>query len=329
MTTSREVHLVARPEGLPTEGDFQLLETEVGEPAEGEVLVQNLYMSVDPAMRPRLTTGYELNQAMSGSAIGRVVRSRATELAPGDIVSNRHGFKEFFVSGTRGLRKLERIEGLPLTVHMHALGGTGFTAYGGILHIAQLKPEDKVFVSTAAGAVGSVAAQIAKLKGCWVVGSTGSDEKARWLAEEAGLDAVVNYKATPIRRGLRGVATAGIDVYFDNVGGDHLDAALASMNERGRVAVCGMISGYNEPGARTTVRNLANIIYGRITIRGFTVADFADLHAEFLRNMTGWLLRGEILYQETILEGIENAPRALIGLFEGLNAGKMLVRLGE
>jgi NADPH-dependent curcumin reductase CurA len=329
MTMSREIHLVARPQGLPTEGDFQIFEMEIGEPAEGEVLVQNLYMSVDPAMRPRLTTGYELNQAMSGSAIGRVVKSRATEFAPGDIVSNFHGFQEFFVSGTRGLRKLERIEGLPLTVHMHALGGTGFTAYGGILDVAQLKPEDKVFVSAAAGAVGSVAAQIAKLRGCWVVGSTGSDEKARWLAEEAGLDAVVNYKTTPIRKGLGAAASAGIDLYFDNVGGDHLDAALASMNERGRVAVCGMISGYNEPGARTTVRNLANIIYGRITIRGFTVADFPDLHAEFLRDMTDWLLSGKIRYQETILEGIENAPRALIGLFEGLNAGKMLVRLGE
>ncbi|MGH8997214.1 MAG: NADP-dependent oxidoreductase [Acidimicrobiales bacterium] len=329
MPTSREVHLVARPEGLPTAEDFAIVETEVGDPGDGEVLVENLYMSVDPAMRPRLTVGYELDQAMGGSAIGRVVASRAPELEVGDVVSNRYGFKEYFVSGPRGLRKLDEVEGLPLTVHMHALGGTGFTAYGGILRIAAIAPEDKVFVSTAAGAVGSVAAQIAKLKGCWVVGSTGTDEKASWLRDEAGLNAVVNYKETPIRKGLGAAAPDGIDVYFDNVGGDHLDAALACLREQGRVAVCGMISGYNEPGARTTVRNLANIIYGRISIRGFTVADFAELHPQFVVDMTGWLRDGQVRYQETVLEGIEQAPRALIGLFEGLNAGKMLVKLSD
>jgi hypothetical protein len=280
-------------------------------------------------MRPRLTVGYELDQAMSGSAIGRVVASKVPEFEVGDVVSNRDGFKEFFVSGPRGLRKLEEVEGLPLTVHMHALGGTGFTAYGGILKIAAITPDDKVFVSTAAGAVGSVAAQIAKLKGCWVVGSTGTEEKAAWLRDQAGLDAVVNYKESPIRKGLGAAAPEGIDVYFDNVGGDHLDAALACLREQGRVAVCGMISGYNEPGARTTVRNLANIIYGRMSIRGFTVADFVELHPQFVADMTGWLRDGQIRYQETVLEGIEQAPRALIGLFEGLNAGKMLVKLAD
>ena len=330
MATSREVHLVARPEGLPTEADFALVEAEVGDPGEGEVLVENLFMSVDPAMRPRLTAGYELGQAMAGSsAIGRVVASRTPELEAGDLVSNRSGFKEAFVSGPRGLRKLEAVDGVPLTVHLHALGGTGFTAYGGILKIAAVTPEDRVFVSTAGGAVGSVAAQIAKLKGGWVVGSTGTEEKARWLRDDVGLDAVVNYKETPIRKGLGAAAPDGITVYFDNVGGDHLDAALACLREQGRVAVCGMISGYNEPGARTTVRNLANIIYGRMTIRGFTVADFVDLHPQFVSDMTGWLRDGKVRYQETVLEGIEQAPRALIGLFEGLNAGKMLVKLAD
>jgi NADPH-dependent curcumin reductase CurA len=326
---SREVHLVARPQGLPTAEDFAIVETAVDDPGDGEVLVENLYMSVDPAMRPRLTVGYELDQAMNGSAIGRVVASRAPEFEVGDVVSNRYGFKEYFVSGARGLRKIDEVEGLPLTVHMHALGGTGFTAYGGILKIAAITPDDKVFVSTAAGAVGSVAAQIAKLKGCWVVGSTGTEEKAAWLGDQAGLDAVVNYKESPIRKGLGAAAPDGIDVYFDNVGGDHLDAALACLREQGRVAVCGMISGYNEPGARTTVRNLANIIYGRMSIRGFTVADFVELHPQFVADMTGWLRDGQIRYQETVLEGIEQAPRALIGLFEGLNAGKMLVKLAD
>lgn len=329
MPKSRAVHLVARPEGLPKPADFAVVDEEVPEPGDGEVLVENLYMSVDPAMRPRLTVGYELDEPMTASAIGRVAASRTPEFAVGDLVLSGLGFRERFVSGTRGLRRIEPVEGLPVTVHLHALGGTGFTAYGGMLKIAALKPEDKVFVSTAAGAVGSVAAQIAKIKGCWVVGSTGSAEKARWLAEEVGLDAVVDYKKTPIRRALHEVAPEGIDVYFDNVGGEHLDAALAVMHTLGRVAVCGMISGYNEPGARTVVRNLANIIYGRITIRGFTAADYPELRDDFVADMTRWLREGRIKYQETVLEGIDAAPRALIGLFEGLNTGKMLVKLGE
>ncbi len=329
MPKSREVHLVARPDGLPTDKDFELVETDVPDAADGEVLVENLYMSVDPAMRPRLTVGYELNEPLEGGAVGRVVQSRAPGFDVGDLVTSRLGFREYFVSGPGGISKLEVADGLPLTVHLHALGGTGFTAYGGLLKIARLKPEDKVFVSTAAGAVGSVAAQIARIKGCWVVGSTGSAEKARWLAEDAGLSAVIDYKATPIRRALHQAAPEGIDVYFDNVGGDHLDAALACMNTLGRVAVCGMISGYNEPGARTVVRNLANIIYGRITLRGFTGADFPELHDDFVTDMTGWLREGRIQYRETILEGIDAAPRALIGLLEGLNAGKMLVKLQD
>ncbi|HUZ44887.1 MAG TPA: NADP-dependent oxidoreductase [Acidimicrobiales bacterium] len=329
MPKSRSVHLVARPEGLPSEDHFAVVETDVPDAGEGEVLVQNLYMSVDPAMRPRLTAGYELGEAMAAGAIGRVVQSRTPELAVGDIVSNGLGFREFFVSPPQGLRRLEPVGDLPLTVHMHVLGGTGFTAYGGLLDVAGLKPDDKVFVSTAAGAVGSVAAQIARIKGNWVVGSTGSPEKVDWLLKEAGLDAAFDYHQTPVRQGLRDNAPDGIDVYFDNVGGDHLDAALAVMNPLGRVAVCGMISGYNEPGARTTVRNLANIIYGRINIRGFTGADFMQRRDEFRQDMTAWLQDGRIQYQETVMEGIEHAPAALIGLFQGLNTGKMLVKLAD
>jgi NADPH-dependent curcumin reductase CurA len=328
MPKSREVHLVARPEGLPTEADFAVVETDVPDPAEGQVLVENLYMSVDPAMRPRLTVGYELDEPMSGGAIGRVVSSRSAELAVGDLVANRFGFRERFVGDPAGLTKLDEVDGLPITVYMHVLGGTGFTAYGGLLRVAQLQPGDKVFVSTAAGSVGSAAAQIAKIRGCWVVGSTGSAEKARWL-EDVGLDAVIDYRSTPIRRALHEAAPQGIDVYFDNVGGEHLDAALACINTLGRIAVCGMISGYNEPGARTVVRNLANIIYGRITIRGFTAADFAELRGEFFREMTGWLKDGRVQYRETVFEGIESASGALIGLLEGANTGKMLVKLAD
>ncbi|MGH6956560.1 MAG: NADP-dependent oxidoreductase, partial [Caulobacteraceae bacterium] len=313
-TPSREIHLVRRPEGVLAAADFALKETDVPDPAEGQVLVRNLMMSVDPAIRPRLSVGQELNEAIAGGAVGRVEKSRNAAFKEGALVNNRFGFREAFVSEGKGLQVLKTEPGLPISVYMSALGGTGFTAYGGLLHIGQLKDGEQVFVSTAAGAVGSIAAQIAKIKGCYVVGSTGSDEKVRWLTEEAGLDGAFNYKAGPVRAALKALTPKGVDVYFDNVGGEHLDAALAGMNLLGRVAVCGMISGYNEPGARTTVRNLSNIIYGRITLRGFTAADFMHLREAFQSDMAGWLRDGRIKHAETIYEGIEKAPAAMIDL---------------
>lgn len=325
MPKSREIHLVARPRGLPAPDDFALIETSVPDAADGQVLVENLYMSVDPAMRPRLTAGQDLNVAMMGGALGRVVQSKHPDFAVGDLVSNRLGFREFFVSDGKGLTKLVADPDLPLTVHMHALGMTGFTAYGGLLHIGQLKDGEQVFVSTAAGAVGSVAAQIAKIKGCYVVGSTGAADKAAWLRDEVGLDAVINYKETPIRQALEDATPKGIDVYFDNVGGDHLEAALRRMNTLGRIPVCGFISGYNS--GHSNVSNLSNIIYSRVMLRGFVGTDFMHLYGDFQRDMAGWLKDGKVKYQETILDGIANAPSALIGLMEGKNSGKMLVKL--
>jgi NADPH-dependent curcumin reductase CurA len=328
-THSREVHLVRRPEGAPVADDFALVETDIADPGEGEVLVRNLLMSVDPAMRPRMSAGQELGEAMMGGAIGRVEKSRHPSLKEGELVNNRFGFREAFVSDGKGLAALKTEPGLPLTAYMSVLGGTGFTAYGGLLHIGQLKDGEQVFVSTAAGAVGSIAAQIAKIKGCYVVGSTGSDEKVRWLTDVAGIDAAFNYKHGPVRPALKALTPKGIDVYFDNVGGEHLDAALAGMNVLGRVPVCGMISGYNEAGNRTNVRNLSNIIYGRITLRGFTAADFMDLRPQFLADMTGWVREGRIKHAETIYEGIDNAPAAMIDLMAGANLGKMLVKLAD
>ncbi|MBI1199134.1 MAG: zinc-binding dehydrogenase [Phenylobacterium sp.] len=325
MPVSREIHLVARPDGMPTPDNFQLVETQVPDAGDGQVLVENLYMSVDPAMRPRLTAGQALNEAMTGGALGRVVQSKHPDFAVGDLVSNRMGFREFFVSDGKGLTRLSPADGLPLTVHMHALGGTGFTAYGGLLHIGQLKDGEQVFVSTAAGAVGSVAAQIAKIKGCYVVGSTGSEDKAAWLRDEVGLDAVIDYKAQPIRKALEAATPKGLDVYFDNVGGDHLEAALRRMNTLGRIPVCGFISGYNS--GHSPVSNLSNIIYARVMLRGFVATDFMHLYGDFQRDMAGWLRDGKVKYQETIMEGIAAAPAALIGLMQGKNSGKMLVRL--
>ena len=327
MPKSREIHLVARPDGMPTQDQFALVETNVSDAADGEVLVQNLYMSVDPAMRPRLTAGQDLNVAMMGGALGRVVQSKNPDFAVGDLVSNRLGFREFFTSDGKGLTKLKADPDLSLTTHMHALGMTGFTAYGGLLHIGQLKDGEQVFVSTAAGAVGSVAAQIAKIKGCYVVGSTGSADKAAWLKDEVGLDAVINYKETPIRKALEEATPKGIDVYFDNVGGDHLEAALRRINTLGRIPVCGFISGYNS--GHSSVSNLSNIIYSRVMLRGFVGTDFLHLYADFQRDMAGWLKDGKVKYQETILDGITNAPSALIGLLEGKNSGKMLVKLAD
>jgi NADPH-dependent curcumin reductase CurA len=324
---SKEVHLLERPQGLPIPAQFAIVETEVGEPGEGQLLVQNIYMSVDPAMRPRLAGQTPLNAAMAGGAVGRVLISRHPGFKEGDTVQSMQGFRQYFVAEGAEITKLDA-EGLPLAAHMSVLGLTGLTAYGGLLVTAALREGETVFVSAAAGAVGSVAAQIAKIKGCHVIGSAGSDEKCRWLKDDLGLDAVINYKKGELRGALKAAAPRGIDVYFDNVGGEHLNAALPRMNLHGRIAVCGMISAYNNFGAISEpVTTLSNMIYNRLTMKGFVVYDFEPLRGQFLGDMKRWLEEGGIKYRTTILQGIEQAPAALIGLFSGANTGKMLVQL--
>jgi NADPH-dependent curcumin reductase CurA len=326
---SKEVHLLERPQGVPALAQFGIVETDVPEPAAGELLVENIYMSVDPAMRPRLAGQTPLNEAMPGGAVGRVLKSRHAGYVEGDVVQSMHGFRQYFVSAGKGLSKLEA-EGMPLAAHMSVLGLTGLTAYGGLLVIAALREGENVFVSAAAGAVGSVAAQIAKIKGCYVIGSAGSDEKCRWLKDELRLDAVINYKTEELRTALKSAAPRGIDVYFDNVGGEHLNAALPRMNALGRIAVCGMISAYNNFGAISEpVTTLSNMIYNRLTMRGFVFYEFEPLRAQFLADMKRWLNEGRLQYRSTILQGIEQAPTALIGLFSGTNTGKMLVQLAK
>ena len=328
--TSREVHLVSRPDGMPVESNFAVVETTVPDVGPGEIQVQNLYLSIDPAMRPRLSAAQNLDEAMLGGAIGRVVQSRNPNFKEGDIVQHRWSFREYLNSDGDGIAPMRPDPDLPLPVYMHALGGTGFVAYGGLLDIGKLQEGEQVFVSTAAGAVGSVAVQVAKLRNCYVIGSTGSDDKVRWLRDDLGLDAVINYKKEPIGKALKAAAPNGIDVYFDNVGGDHLDAALPRMNQLGRIPVCGMISAYNNFGSISApVTKLSNIIYGRVTIRGFVGADFPQLREQFVHEMTGWLKDGRMKYQETIVNGVENAPGALIGLLNGANTGKMMVKLAD
>jgi NADPH-dependent curcumin reductase CurA len=324
-----EVHLIERPQGLPTAAQFALVETQVAEPAEGQVLVENIYMSVDPAMRPRLSGQQPLHQAMMGGAIGRVVNSRHAAFQAGDIVESMQGFRQYFVAEPKALTALHP-DGMPLVAYMSVLGLTGLTAYGGLLVIGALREGENVFVSAAAGAVGSVAAQIAKIKGCYVIGSAGSEEKCRWLKDELGLDAAINYKQGELRHTLKAAAPNGIDVYFDNVGGEHLNAALPRMNPLGRVAVCGMISAYNNFGAVSEpVTTLSNIIYNRVTLRGFVYYEFESQRAKFLSDMKGWLQEGRIQFRTTIVPGIEKAPEALIGLFTGANTGKMVVQLAQ
>ena len=325
MTAARQIHLVKRPVGVPVPTDFAVVEAEVPDAGEGEIQVANVLMSVDPYMRPRLDADQPLGAPMLGGGIGRVVQSGNAKFREGDLVRHGAGMQELFVSDGRGVAVLTPDPDLPLSVYMHALGGTGITAYGGLLETGALKDGEQVFVSTAAGAVGSVVAQIARLKGCYVVGSTGSADKKAWLLNEAGLDAAIDYHAENLAEALKAATPGGIDVYFENVGGAHLDAALPRMNVRGRIPVCGMISTYN--GGGDGVKNLFNLIYRRVRMEGFVASDFPHLNARFMDDMTGWLKAGKIKYQETVLDGFERAPEGLIGLFSGKNSGKMLIRI--
>ena len=329
-TTSREIHLASRPDGLPTPDNFKLVEHLVEDPGENELLVRNVYMSVDPAMRPPLTNGQaKLDEVLGGGAIGQVEQSNHPDFSVGDYVQHRFGFREYFLSNGEGLQKIEP-QGEPITAYLHVLGGTGFTAWGGLLITGQLKDNENVFVSAAAGAVGSVAVQIAKIKGCRVAASAGSDEKVAYLKDELGTDHAFNYKTQSIARELHVGLPDGIDVYFDNVGGKHLDAAVGQMRPLGRIPICGMISAYNNKGARSEgVTTLANMIYNRVTMRGFVVYEFNDRRDEFIADMRQWIADGKMKYRETVMEGIAQAPHALIGLLNGENIGKMLVKLSD
>lgn len=324
MPLVRQIHLLRRPVGVPQPDDFGLVQVELRDPADGEVVVDGLLMSVDPYMRTRFDA-HPLGTPLLGGGIGRVVASRHSGFQAGDIVRHLAGFQARFVTAGERVSRLEPDPDIPLSVYMHALGATGRTAYGGLLEVGSLKPGEQVFVSTAGGAVGSVAAQIAKLKDCYVAGSTGSEAKAAWLRDELGLDAVLNYRDRALAETLPAAMPRGIDVYFENVGGAHLDAVLPLMNDWGRIPVCGMISTYN--GGGEGVRNLFSMIYKRLRMQGFVTPDFAHLEGDFVRDMTAWVKAGQVRYRETIVDGIEQAPPALIGLFSGDNIGKMLVRL--
>jgi NADPH-dependent curcumin reductase CurA len=327
---ARAWHLMSRPQGLPTMDNFALKDVGLPPLTDGAVHVRNRWLSVDPYMRGRMNDvksyvpAFVLGDPMDGGAIGEVVDSKAEGFAPGDLVQHMAGWRDEAVIDARTANKLPNL-GAPPEQFLGVLGVTGMTAYFGLFDAASARKGDVVFVSAAAGAVGSVVVQIAKARGMTVIGSAGGAEKCDYV-QSLGADHVVDYKAGPVLKGLAAAAPDGIDVYFDNVGGDHLDAAFALARQNARFAVCGMIEGYNDP-TPPSFRFIMRMIAMRIRMKGFIVFDYFPRMAEFYGEMGPWLTNGMVKSRETIVDGLEATPQAFLGLFEGANTGKMLIRL--
>jgi NADPH-dependent curcumin reductase CurA len=327
---ARAWHLMSRPQGLPAIDDFALEDIDLPPVADGQLRVRNLWLSVDPYMRGRMNDvksyvpPFALGQPMEGGAIGEVLESKAEGFVPGDLVQHMAGWRDEAVIDARTAQKLPDLGAAP-ELYLGVLGVTGITAYFGLLDAASAEAGDIVFVSAAAGAVGSVVVQVAKAKGMTVIGSAGGPEKCEFV-RSLGADQVVDYKAGPILKGLAGAAPDGIDVYFDNVGGDHLDAAFALARQNARFAICGMIEGYND-ATPMSFRFIMRTIAMRIRLKGFIVFDYFPRLAEFYAEMGPWVASGAVKSRETVVEGLDNALDAFLGLFEGANTGKMLVKL--
>ena len=327
---ARAWHLTSRPEGTPTPENFALRDYELPKLEDGMIHVRNLWLSVDPYMRGRMNESksyippFQIDAPMDGGALGEVVASKADGFAKGDLVVHMAGWRDEAVIPTKGVHKIPDIGAEPQAFLSH-LGMPGATAYFGLLDAAQAKEGDIVFVSAAAGAVGSAVVQIAKAKGMTVIGSARGEEKCGFV-RSLGADAAIDYRAGPLIRSLRDAAPDGIDVYFDNVGGDHLDAAFARARLHARFALCGMIAGYNsrEP---MQFRYMIRMIAMRITMRGFLYGDYVSRLDEFYRDMGKWASEGKVKPAETVLDGLDRTPEAFLGLFKGTNTGKMLVKV--
>jgi hypothetical protein len=308
-----------------------LAQVELKPPQDGEVLVRNLFLSVDPYMRGRMNDAksyvpsFELGKPLDGGAVGEVVESRAKEFKRGDAVTSSFGWREYFVASPKELHPVSR-EIQPLSVYLGALGMTGMTAWAG-LHLVEIRAGETAFISGAAGAVGSVAGQLAKMRGCRVIGATGSMAKVMFLREECGFDVAFDYNVGPVLEQLNLEAPDGIDVYFDNVGGETLEAALSALRVHGRIIACGSISGYNDEKPRPGPSNLFNITTKRLTMKGLMVLDWLERQAEFEKEMGGYFKAGKVKHKETVVKGIDQAVDAFIGLFQGHNIGKMVVEL--
>jgi NADPH-dependent curcumin reductase CurA len=333
--TTRIVTLASRPQGRPTPDNFAMAELPVPELADGQVLVRNVYMSVDPAMRGRMdvnekhyTTNFEVGGPLDGSSVGRVIASRSPEFAEGDYARHRLGWRDFAVVESKAATRIDPALA-PLPTWLGVLGQTGFTAYAGLRRVGALREGDVVFVSAAAGAVGSAAGQFARLLGASrVIGSAGGAEKAKLLVDELGFDEGIDYR-TDLRGELARAAPDGIDLYFDNVGGDHLVTALYALNVGGRVALCGMISTMEDTSGAPGIHHLIQAVLKRLTLRGFIVRDHEDLRPEFEKQVASWLATGELVSKQTVVDGLDRAVEAFIGLLSGANVGKMLVRISE
>ncbi len=331
---STQVQLVARPVGWPSAADFRTVQVELAELTPGQVRVRNEFLSVDPYMRGRMNDRksyappYGLGETMTGGAVGRVVASESDDVPIGSVVVHQLGWRDVAQDDATGFRVVPEIPGVPVSAYLGVLGMTALTAYVGLREIARLAPGETVFVSGAAGAVGSMVGQIARLSGAGrVIGSAGSPEKVALLTERYGFDAAFNYKDGDVTGQLAAAAPAGIDVYFDNVGGEHLEAALDAFNDGGRAALCGAISQYNETGTSAGPRNIGNLITRGLTLQGFTVGHYTQHFPAFSADMAGWLTAGDVVFDETVVDGIENAVAAFLGLMRGENVGKMLVRV--
>lgn len=330
---SKEIHLANRPTGFPDDTNFIVKEVDLTDPNTDEVLVKNLWMSVDPYMRGRMidrksyVPPFQIDQVLEGGAIGIVEKSNSSNLNEGDYVMSNYGWREYFVTNENNLKVINPEFG-PIQAYLGALGMPGLTAYAGLLEVGKLQDGENVLVSAAAGAVGSVVCQIAKAKGCKVYGTSGSDEKCSWLEKELGIDKAINYKKVDnLISEYRSQITDGIDVYFENVGGDHLEAAINILNVGGRIALCGMIDQYNDEAVRSGPSNLMMLIIKNASMEGFIVSKYNHLQEQFLNDMKGWIDSGKLSWKETVVEGIDNAPKAFINLFSGKNTGKMLVKI--
>ena len=331
---AREWQLARRPHGEPVPEDFRLVEVDRPDPGPGQVVVRTIAMSVDPYMRGRMSAtrsyapSWELGEAMQGGAVGQVVASRAEAVPEGTLVLHGLGWRDVAVLDAAHVSVVEPLASLPLSLYLGVLGMPGLTAWTGLFRIAAFAAGDAVFVSGAAGAVGSLVGQFARLRGAArVVGSAGSAEKVRWLTSELGFDAAFDYHDGAVADLLAAAAPEGIDVYFDNVGGEHLEAAIGALTVHGRAALCGSISTYNAVSAPPGPRNMGLMVGKRLTLRGFLVGDHADERPEFIDTVSGWLRDGSLVARETVVDGLDDAVQAFLALLSGGNTGKMVVRL--
>jgi NADPH-dependent curcumin reductase CurA len=333
---AREIHLASRPGALPEPGDFAMVTVELPPPGPGQILVRNLYMAIDPYTRVRGRAGeaasaappFRVGEALDGPAVGEVVDSMHDDLRPGDLVLHGYGWRDQVVLDARNAYRVDPIPGVPPSAYLGALGMTTLAAYVGLLDVAGLRRGDVVFVSGASGVIGGMAGQIARLKGASrVVGSAGSPAKVDHLVRRLGFDAAFDYTEGAIAEQLAAAAPQGIDVYFDNVGGEHLEAAISALKVHGRVAMCGALSVFNSAEPVPGPRNLSLVIGKRLTLRGFSVHDHLDRMRDMMAEVGAWLREGRIVYPETIVHGLEFAPAAYAGLLRGENTGRTIVRI--